>query len=246
MECCSLPPQYLHWLALGKIKVPNLCLTPVSPVAQMPAVGRTRGRTGGCAASGWAPSFGGVVASSLPCSPAATEDLSQSPRARPAAGGALKPELRAVAVTCAGGTRALWHQGVGGPRGEAARGRRKKQVPHTYVCKQGKGRENASSPSGEPPDELSWKHWGKVCLETMSLETTVLVLGTKSHGCNRFIFWLFAPFSVCPIPVANGISFHVVLPPLFLLVFLSTNCSQPSCTVAFYSSQLAGSCETSR
>lgn len=36
-----------------------------------------------------------------------------------------------------------------------------------------KGRENASSPSGEPPDELSWKHWGRVCLEKMSQETTV-------------------------------------------------------------------------
>lgn len=75
---------------------------PLSLVARVPAVVGTRGRTGGCVASGWAPLLREVAVSSLPCSPA-EEDPSQSPGAQPAAGEVLKPELQAVAIACTGG-----------------------------------------------------------------------------------------------------------------------------------------------
>lgn len=62
------------------------------------------------------------------------------PRAQPVAGGVLKPEL------LGGGHRwGRWDvsplaRGAGGPRGEAVRGRRRKQVHRTYMCEEGKTR----------------------------------------------------------------------------------------------------------
>ena len=148
----------------------NSC-PPVSPVAEVPAVVGMRSWKGGSAASGWAPVFREVAVNSLQCSPPAKDDPSQSPGARPAAGGALKWELWVVAIACGGGTRALWHEEPV-VRGEKLLmgGGRSRCIAHTCASKR---RENASSPLGQPPDELSWKHWGKVCLEKMSLETTV-------------------------------------------------------------------------